>query len=516
MRRVGGFSHRGFALLVIVGALASGPLPVLAAAPPASTVSARDRALRRRLDHLLNSPEASGGFWGVYVYSLDRQRVLYGHNGERWFTPASNAKLFTLAAALQKLGAQYRFHTVVEAAAAPSPAGVISGDIVLVGSGAPGLSGRAYPYQYRPPPPAGAALALPYDPMLAADELARQLVARGITRIEGAVIGDDRYFADDPYGRGWAADDEADGYGAKVAALTMNDNERFAEIVPGRALGEPAQVRMLPAVGASPIQNHVITGRANAVTISGMPGHLRLDGEVALGSAGVIEGVPVDDPALYAAELLRQALIDDGVTVTGPAQARHRALGQPALTSADGFELANRASPPLWELLQTTAKVSDNQHAELVLRTLGKLQGSPGADGEAAAGERVVQAFLQQAGLGADDALLVDGSGLSRLDLVTPAGVVRLLRYMNAQPDAATWRSLLPVAGEDGTLAHRFRGTAAQGRIQAKTGSLTHVRCLSGYATTRAGEHLAFAILADNQGRPSETELDRLALALVE
>jgi D-alanyl-D-alanine carboxypeptidase/D-alanyl-D-alanine-endopeptidase (penicillin-binding protein 4) len=487
--------------------------------PSAKWRATRDRALRHTLDRLLGEPAAASGFWGVYVYSLDRQRVLYDRNGERWFTPASNAKLFALAAALELLGPQYRFHTVVEAGTAPDAAGVITGDLTLVGAGDPSLSGRVYPYQYRAPATPTGALQLPYDPMLAADRLAQQLVARGVTRIAGAVIGDDAYFADDRYGRGWAADDLAQDYGAPVGALTMNDNQRFVEIVPGAVAGAPAQVRLVPGVGAALIDNHVVTGHRTAVTVSGWPGALRLDGEVAVGSAGGVEAIPVRDPALYAAELLRQALLDHGITVVGAARARHRAQGVAMGAPRAGFTLATWESPPLWEILQTTAKVSENLHAELLLRLLGKLRGAPGAsgeDGEVAAGERVVAAFEHRAGLAHDDAKLVDGSGLSRLDLVTPAGVVRLLRYMNGQPEASAWRSFFPVAGEDGTLVHRFRGTAAAGVLTGKTGSMTHVHCLSGYVTTRHGEHLAFAIFADNQGQPGHSELDRLAVALVE
>ena len=527
MRFVGRSRHRGFALALAVGLAVT--LATAAFAAPPAALTARDRTLRRTLDRVLDHgtnetgrPAAASGFWGVYVYSLDRQRVLYDRNGERWFTPASNAKLFTLAAALELLGPQYKFHTVVEASAAPDAAGVIAGDLTLVGAGDPSLSGRVYPYQYRAPAPPTGALQLPYDPMLAADRLAEQLVARGVTRITGAVIGDDTYFADDRYGRGWAADDLAQDYGAPVGALTMNDNQRFVEVLPGAVQGAPAQVRMvppLPKVGAAAIDSHVVTGAATAISITGVPGAWRMEGEVALGSVGEVEEIPVPDPALYAAELLRQALIDHGVRVLGGASARHRALGVAMGAPRAGFTLATWESPPLWEILQTTAKVSENLHAELLLRLLGKLRGTPGSSGEVgevAAGERVVAAFEHSAGLAHDDVELVDGSGLSRLDLVTPAGVVRLLRFMNGQPEASTWRSFFPVAGEDGTLVHRFRGTAAAGRLTGKTGSLTHVHCLSGYVTTRHGEHLAFAIFADNQGQPGESELDRLALALVE
>lgn len=496
-------------------------------AQPQASRARQDRARTHALDQLLAAPAFQQGFFGVYVYSLDRRRVLFNHDGDHYFTPASNAKLFTLATALHELGPDYRFHTAVVAAVPPDESGVITGDVAWVGVGDPSLSGRPYPY--RPDP---AAPALPYDLGLVPKQLAAAIAAKGVRRITGDIVGDDSYFPDAPYPSGWAISDEIWDYGAPVSALTLNDNTRFLQIYPGAAAGDAVRLVFTPALDPPALLNGAVTvaaGGATRLRLEADPrtGGLRLEGTMAAGSAGVLEALAVRQPALYAAELLRQALIEQGVVVSGVARARHVA---PAGVAAMGYELAGWDSPPLAQILQGTAKVSQNLEAELMLRVLGKLRPAPMAaparggrgapePGTSAAGEAVVRGFLRAAGLGARDDALVDGSGLSRTDLVTPAGVVRLLTYMAQSPQSAVWRGLLPVAGRDGTLEHRFRGTWVAGRLAAKTGSLSHVNSLSGYVTARDGERLVFSLLSNNVNRPAAVvrqQLDRLAAAIAE
>ncbi|MGH9518219.1 MAG: D-alanyl-D-alanine carboxypeptidase/D-alanyl-D-alanine endopeptidase [Terriglobales bacterium] len=472
-------------------------------------------ALARRMDRILATPQLNHGFWGVYVYSLTRRRVLYNHDGDHWFTPASNAKLFTLAAALQLLGPDFRFHTVLHASAAPDANGVIAGDLVIEGVGDPSFGCRPYPYRPDPEPPA-----LPCDPMLAPRELARRLQARGVTRITGNIIGDASYFRYIPYPPGWSIGDRIWDYGAPVSALTLNDNTRYLTISP-TAAGSPAQLRFDPALtppGES-LETSILTTSAGGKTdlrirLDPATNAPILEGTIAADGKPLLETLAVRQPALYAAALLRSVLQAAGIEVDGTARARL----VPAVNAMPGYDLTTWDSPPLAQILQATAKVSQNLEAELMLRVLGKLRGDTSLD-ELEAGRAVRREFLHNAGLDAGDADLVDGSGLARTDLVTPAGMVRLLRYMDARPDAATWRDLLPIAGEDGTLDHRFRGTAAAGRLRAKTGSLSHVNSLSGYVTTSRGERLAFSLLSNNVDRPASevrAELDKLALALMQ
>ncbi|MGH9487235.1 MAG: D-alanyl-D-alanine carboxypeptidase/D-alanyl-D-alanine endopeptidase [Terriglobales bacterium] len=491
------------------------PLLALAltlAAAGAAPLTRNVRALERRLSRIIAGPDFQHGFWGVYVYDATRQQVLFDHNGERWFTPASNAKLFTLAAALQLLGPNYRFHTVVETTAAPDDAGVIHGNVILVGVGDPSLSGRPYPYRNDPPEPA-----LPYDPMLVPRRLAQELAARGVKRIEGEVIGDDAYFADAPYPSGWAISDMEWDYGAPVSALTLNDNTRFLQIFP-TAPGAAPRLVWTPALDPPQLEDEARTGTAGSLTrlrlrTDALSGGLRLSGSIARSSRGVLEALAVHHPAGYAAGLLRQALQERGIMVGGGARGCHQNC-----ESGRVYQLAEWESPPLAEILQVTAKVSQNLEAELMLRLLGKLRGPPDALSQARAGEAVRAEFLQHAGLNARDTALVDGSGLARTDLVTPAGVVRLLRYMGRGPDAAVWKSLLPIAGVDGTLEHRFlHDPSARDRLRAKTGSLSHVNSLSGYVRARNGDQLVFSLLSNNVDRPSSQvrhQLDQMANVL--
>jgi D-alanyl-D-alanine carboxypeptidase/D-alanyl-D-alanine-endopeptidase (penicillin-binding protein 4) len=463
--------------------------------------AAPKRSLSRELDQALANPEFHRGFWGVYVYSLDHARVVYRHNADQYFLPASNAKLFTLAAALHLLGVDYRFHTTVESAAPPDATGLIAGDVRLVGSGDPSFGGRPYPYRESP------GSGVPYDMMAAPRALAQQLKARGVTKISGDVVGDDSYFSDDPYPPGWAIGDELWDYGAPVNALTVNDNTQYLVLTPGAAAGEPVTGTFDPPLAPPVLVNDATTTAAGTATrvrlVDGDPACI--EGTMAAGAPPVTEALAVRQPALYAARLLRAALLESGITVTGTA----RVDSTPATPSQ--FSLAAWDSPSLAQILQATAKLSQNLEAEMLLRLLGKLRG---AAGTTAAGAAVRAAFLHDAGLGDDDASLVDGSGLSRTDLVTPAGVARLLEYMARQPEHDVFLSLLPVAATDGTLAHRFVATDAAGRIHAKTGSLSHVNSLSGYLTTARGEHLVFSILSNNVNRPAtatRNQIDSIA-----
>ena len=231
-----------------------------------------------------------------------------------------------------------------------------------------------------------------------------------------------------------------------------------------------------------------------------IPGSLdvRLWGTLPLGDRGQEMLLGIEDPALYAAEALRQALEARGITVAGSAQARHLypdQAAEPAPESDSAPELAARTSAPLLEDLRITDKVSQNLHAELALRAVGRARRGIGSFEAAREEERT---FLAEAGIELGAYNLLDGSGLSRLDLVTPGAVVKLLRYMYDSPARDHWISLLPVGGHDGTLATRFGDAAAAGHIYAKTGSLSHVSALSGYAEKPGGQWAAFSILVNN------------------
>lgn len=475
--------------------------------------------LAERIEKILEGPAARRAFWGVKAVDLATGETLYEHNADRLFVPASNTKLFTTALALARLGPEHRFLTRVTAPAAPDAGGRIAGDVVLIGGGDPNLSARVLPYDAR--------RAFAGPPLGAIEELAEEVAALGVRRIDGDIVGDDTFFVWQRYGAGWAVQDVSEGYGAPAAALAVNDNTVTIEIRPGPRVGEPALVRLTPFAAAYEIDNRIVTVEARAaarpVRIERQPGDaaLWLRGEIALGGAGRSDLLAIDDPALAAAGALREALLRRGVEVTGRAVCRHllphEMADLEAGTAGDlaaGVVLAARSSMPLVEALRVINKVSQNLHAEMVLRAVARARRGVGSL-EAAAAE--MKSFLTEAGLDAEEFFFRDGSGLSRLNLISPAAAVKLLAFMWNSPYRDAWIETLPVAAVDGTLKGRFAGTPAAERIRAKTGTLSHVSALAGYLEAPGGRRIAFAVLVNNFNAPAgavRAQMDRLCVAL--
>jgi len=469
-------------------------------------------SLEEQITRLIDTaPAARGAFWGVEVVDLSSGQTLYARNADRLFVPASNVKLFTLALALMRLGPDFKFETRVLADAPPDAAGVVRSGLRLIGGGDPNLSGRAIPYRN------GAAAG---NPLAAIEDLADQVVEHGVTRVQGGIVGDDTWYLWEPYPEGWAADDTEYDYGAPVSALSVNDNAFTLTVRPGAQVGDPAELSLSP-----PLEYYDIDNRVRTVAPRGerkihwdrRPGgpQLRVWGTIPLRDPGESQALAIDDPAEYAARALRRALEDRGVFVEGRVRARHRVADQP-WTAPAGAELAWHGSAPLLEDLRITAKVSQNLHAELALRAVARQRR---AEGSREAGLEEMKAFLGENGIGADAYQLNDGSGLARLDLVTPAAVIRLLRAMYASPVREEWIALLPVGGQDGSLSTRFADLPALGRIHAKTGTLTHVSALSGYAQRRDGTWVAFSILVNNHNAPAAEVrgiIDRICTLIVE
>lgn len=469
----------------------------------AATPAARIRAL------LDSSAVARASFWGVQIVDLGDGRVWFERNSNRAFLPASNAKLFSTALALTRLGPDYRFQTRVVAGRPADENGCVD-SLRIVGGGDPNLSGREIPYRM------GADSG---DPLAAIGDLASQVAARGVHCVSGDVIGDDTAYVWEPYPEGWALDDAAWDYGAAVSALSINDNVLTLRLLPADQENAPARMTLSPDVDYYQIDNRVRTAPGERkVSIDRLPGSrsLAIWGTIPPGDPGDTERLGIDDPALYAATVLRDALMRHGVAVRGTVRSRHLFPGQAAEPDDPGVELARRASAPLLEDLRITAKVSQNLHAEMALLAVAKARRQTGSR---EAGLAEMQTFLTEAGIARESYNLVDGSGLSRLDLVTPTAVVRLLEFMYRSPFREQWLSVLPVAGADGTLHARMAGTSAAGRIYAKTGTLSHVSALSGYARRRDGRILAFSVLVNNYNVPANgvtAVIDRLCALVME
>lgn len=553
-------SRKIFALILILGAAIApvgGQTPThhggtsqrSSAKAPASSSNSREwpgvAAFRAKVEKILGATDVNRGYWGMLVEDADSGEVLYSLNADRYFLPASNAKLFTAALTLATLGSDYCFHTTIESRARVESDGVLQGDLVLVGRGDPNLSNRIFPFgkkTERDGPP---------EKILA--ELADAVVSRGVKKISGDVIGDDSYFAGGAYPSGWAIDDMLWSYGVPVSALEVNDGIFFLELQAGETAEAPATYTVAPSTNIYQIRNEVVTGAKGSpqkLSVSREPGStlIIVSGSMPVGAQPHSMGIAIDRPAEFAAALLKSLLEARGVVIDGRARARHtgddgawyRADGNSVMSDIEshacgvdaGFwslqsggathleaspqVFAGHVSLPIPDALRVMAKISQNLHAEMFLRTAARQKtGDPSAD----AALQFELDFRVGIGLKEDDVVMSDASGLSRKDMVSPQSEVSLLRWVTEQPWAATFRSVLPVAGEDGTLMDRMKKTPAAGNVWAKTGSLTHVDSLAGYATSMHGAHLVFSFIVNNHNlkpKAATDALDALTVAMVE
>lgn len=466
--------------------------------------------LEQQIDQAIRTSRvADSAAVGIEVLQAATGKILYSQNADKLFTPASNTKLFTTALALMRLGADYRIPTRIFAAQAPDASGRVDGGLVLAGYGDPSMSFLAIPYSK------DAAAA---DPLAAIEHLADDIAARGIRSIHGDITGDDTVFPAEPFPPGWAIDDATWEYGAPVSALCLGSNFIKVKLAPGGREGDAAAIEITP-----PLEYFVIDNRVRTSAATGSPIHARRLGIRELELSGVVSikdgpaelALAVDDPALFAAIALQDALARRGIAISGRPAARHRYDSTPP-AQASLTLLAERSSPPLLELLRVVDKVSQNLWAELMLRQVALARTG---DGSLMAGLEELKTFLTEIGVAPDDTAFQDGSGLSRATLVKPAAVVQLLRYMYASPNRDAWIALLPVGGEDGTLEKRFARVPAAKSIRAKTGSLSHVQTLSGYADSATYGELVFSIMVNSANAPASDVrdfIDKIGMTLLE
>ncbi len=497
----------------------------LSAADRAAKKMPARKSLAEQINAILSQPQFAQAHWGIDVVEPESGKVIYSLNPDQLFLPASNAKLFTTAAALAIAGPDYRFHTTVETAGKIDANGRLQGDLVIVGRGDPNISGRVMPYELKTKRIA--------PPTQALEEMADQVARSGLKIVDGDLIGDDTFYAPERYADGWAQDDLQWIDGAPVSALTFNDNVAFIDINPGEHPGDKALVTQETPSGYYELDNRIVTTAAGITRKIGIHRDIGsrkivLWGSLPLGDPVVKEPLAIEDPAEYTALLFREMLERLSITIHGKTRARHGEIAQffdqppaqessptetklprccmaaelPPTPPADvkpPLVLAEHISLPLVEDIRVTNKVSENLHAEMALRLVGRLSGNaPSFEGGAAA----LKQFLLQAGLKEDEFVLLDGSGLSRRDLVTPAAVVQLLIYASHQPWGEAYEESLPLSGVDGSLSERFLKSPAGGLVHAKTGTLSHVNALSGYAQTSKGKRIVFSILCNNHNLP--------------
>jgi len=471
-----------------------------------STPAAR---FAERAERLVQVAPVDKGQWGLLVVDGSTGEALYEKNADKYFVPASNMKLLTTALALDKLGADYRFRTTLETNGKLQPDGKLIGDLVLVGRGDPNLSNRKFPFdtkeEFEGPP----------ERVLA--EMADAVAARGVKEISGDIVGDDSYFPRERYPDGWEIDDMVWEYGAAISAIVLDDNTATLVLTPGDRIGEGVQAEMQPPTEEFSVKSAVLTIGAKEkgdLRLTREPGsnNVVVSGTLAAKSEPRKLVLAIQEPAQHAAALLARLLAARGVKCDGKVRAQH----DPDPAEATRTVLAEHLSIRLGDSIKLVNKISQNLHTEVLLRVAARQEGRWSDPEEL---QKFARTFYDKVGIVSDDVVQTDGSGLSRHDLVTPRALVAVLEYAQKQPWFGEYYASLPVAGIDGTLDQRMKDPAITGRIHAKTGSVSHVRTLSGYAETAGGRQLIFSFLSNNQvGKNHEVHeaLDNLCLAMME
>lgn len=432
------------------------------------------KALHARIDQILADSALAHSSAGVKIVSLRTGEIFYERNSNLLFHPASNQKLLTSATALRILGPAFEFSTRVACDSDAVKDSVLTGNLFLIGGGNPDLTS------------------------IELFDLAQQLKQAGIRKVSGDLICDDFYFDDVRWGSGWAWDDDPAAYSPRLSALTVNKNVVNVAVTPGDSVGKLANVFVDPPTDFVQVVNTSATVQYGwQIDSLNLPpliigrrwqqnqNTIVVDGVIGMDQPRVSAEVNILSPELYAGTIFRDMLSYSGIKVGGRVT---RGLAPAAVVT-----LAEHRQPIVPTLINLN-KVSDNLTAELLLKTIGAEKF--GRRGNAENGLRAMRLFLSAAGIDTTAMQLADGSGLSRYNLITPAAVADLLTVVwHDFKLRNVFIATLPIAGVDGTLEKRMRGTPAEGIVLAKTGSLDGVSAISGYTVTLDGEELVFSIM---------------------
>ena len=487
---------RSVVLLPLLGVLALSachgtPPPTIVPPPPSAAPVLR---LQRTISDVLADPALAHGTWGIIVRSLARDEIVYALNNRKLLMPASTMKLVTLAVAADQLGWDFTFHTSLFTIGAVAD-GALKGDVLVVGTGDPTFDD--------------------WDGFASARfaEWAAVLKRDGIRSIDGRIIGDDNAFDDDGLGSGWMWDDLAASYATGVGGLQFNQNTAQLIVVPAAVAGHAPRVDVVPESARLSVLNHATTaadGPSLAVRAIPHSSALELDGSIPVSSERVVRNVSVPNPTLYFANAVREGLMRNGIEVVGPAVDIDEIDVPPDRRSA--LLRTDVPSKGLSVIAGTMMRLSQNLFAETFLKTVGLHESGVGS---AASGRAVVDATLARWGVPDGEVLEVDGSGLSRYNLITPEALVAVLNHVYRDERLRdTYIGTLSRVGVDGQLGNRMKGTAAQDNARAKTGSFSNARAVAGYVRTADSEPLAFAILANNYGAPP-TVIDKATDAII-
>ncbi len=498
------FRHVAFLFAVVIST-ANVFAQAVATAKPVETLA----QFQSRLETFATHPRFSAAMFGVKVESLDTGKVIFEQHAEKLLKPASNAKMYTGALALDRFGPDHKIRTSFYAASRPDASGRLAGDLIVFGRGDPSFSHRFNDGDYKKP----------------IEQLVNAVVKAGIKNIQGDLIGDESYFRGSRFGVNWSVDDLQYYYGAEVSALTLQENTVDLVFKPGEKIGDPLRILTKPETSYLTFENRAKTvekGGRRSVNL-----HRPIDsnvvyvqGSLPMESSSEEDAVAVYNAPLWFVSTLRDALIKRGVTISGKLKTVN-ALDRDVnpLDLSKLTEVAFTESKPMSEIVKHMMKPSQNLYAHLLLLLVGEKTRNaenPRSDSDNL-GLAEMKKFLAEAGIKSGSVFLEEGSGLSRGCLLKPAASVQLLKYMNKHRYAKAFYDSLPIAGVDGTLRSRFKGTAAEKNLRAKTGTIGYVNAISGYVTTAANEKLVFSIMLNAySGNDGRTHTDGIAAMLAE
>lgn len=443
-------------------------------------------ALEELLDDIearFDDPNFAHAHWGVIIESLDTGIVWYERNSQRLFMPASNEKVPTTASTLQTLGPGFRFTTIL-AASGELTTPTLEGDLIVWSNGDPTMYNRFFD-----------------EPQSVFRAWARQLKARGLERVTGAVIGDDNAFDDEHFGAGWTIDGFGNWWSAEVGPLVVNENYVDIRIVPpDLTSGEVQLVPNLPSAYYNIVNNlKVVAEGGTSISVERPFGtnDIIFNGQVVAGSSPIERSPAIHNPTLWYATVLRETLIEEGITVDGPA----RDIDDVKNVTYDTMQLPRlieHESPPLGDILKGLMKRSQNLYAEIMPRAMAWKETGKGTF---SGGREIVQRELVKFGIEKGTYRYADGSGLTRYNYISPDIIATIYKKMLTTQHKNIWWDAQAIMGVDGTLRNRAKGTAAEGNMRGKTGTIGNVRALSGYVTTADGEDLVLSFIVNGHLR---------------
>lgn len=440
---------------------------------------------QKETDRIINQKFLENAIWGIHIQSVKNGEVIYSHQSKKNMIPASNMKIFTSVFALDKLGPDFQYTTAVYLHGTFDSDTSFTGNVILKGMGDPTISGRYFDNKVTRIP----------------EDWADSLAARKIRVIHGKIIGDDNFFGDDALGKHWEWDEESYWYSAQVSGLSFNDNCVNWYVTPTR-VGDRAKIQLVPGTNYVTIENHITTVATASESeeiefIRGRRSNLiKATGKIAVNADTHVGYVTVENPTLYTATVMTEILNKKGIHVDNEAVDID---SLPFYTYHDSdstvIRVASYESPKLEEILKVVNKRSQNLFAEQLLRTVAAVVDSNGTGQHAL---KLEKEFLKQIGINPVTMCVMDGSGYSRTNLVTPESIVAMLKYIRQHRYWKIFYESLPKAGIERTLNHRMKNTPAEGNVRAKTGTMDNVSTISGFVKTADNEEMVFSILCNN------------------